>query len=85
MPRPKSVQKRIRQNAKHHAYNQHYKSRVRTLVKNVMQTTNKSDAEPIYRKAVSTIDKVASKGVIHKNKAAREKSKITKHLNSLAE
>ena len=85
MPRTKSVQKRIRQNAKHREYNKHYKSRVRSLVRNVLETTNKSDAEPIYRKAVSTIDKVASKGVIHKNKAAREKSKITQHLNSLEE
>jgi len=85
MPRTKSVQKRIRQSQKRHEYNKHYKSQMRSLVRRVMQTTDKKEAEPLYRKTVSVIDKVASKGVVHKNKAAREKSKITKHLNSLSE
>ncbi len=85
MPRTKSVQKRIRQSQKRHEYNKHYKSQMRTLVRRVLQTTNQQEAEPLYRKTVSMIDKVASKGVVHKNKAAREKSKITKHFNSLAE
>ncbi len=84
MPITQSVKKRVRQNEKRRQHNQHYKSQLRTLVKRVIKTSSKDEAEPLYRKAVSFIDKVQSKGIIHKNKAAREKRKITKHYNNLS-
>ena len=84
MPITQSVKKRVRQNEKRRLYNLNYKRKMRTAVKKVMQSTVKDDAEPLYRSAVSLIDKVHSKDIIHKNKAAREKSKITRHLNSLS-
>lgn len=84
MPITKSVEKRVRQAENRRQYNQHFKSEMRSLVKKVLSTSTKEEAEPLYRQAVSTIDKVASKGVIHKNKAGREKRKITKHFNSLS-
>ena len=84
MPITKSVEKRVRQAENRRQYNQHYKSQMRSLVKKVLQTGSKEEAEPLYRQAVSIIDRVAGKRVIHKNKAAREKRKITKHLNSLS-
>ncbi|MCF7803494.1 MAG: 30S ribosomal protein S20 [Candidatus Marinimicrobia bacterium] len=83
MPITKSGKKRVRQAEKRRKHNLHYKTKVRSAVKKVMNASDKETAESLYQDAVSTIDKVASKGIIHKNKAAREKSKITKHVNSL--
>jgi ribosomal protein S20 len=57
---------------------------MRTAIKNVLESTDFSKAETPYRKAVSVIDKMVSKGHLKKNTAARRKSQITRHLNSLA-
>jgi small subunit ribosomal protein S20 len=57
---------------------------MRTAIKNVLVSTDFSKAETPYRKAVSVIDKMVSKGHLKKNTAARRKSQITRHLNSLA-
>ncbi|MBS1271735.1 MAG: 30S ribosomal protein S20 [Candidatus Marinimicrobia bacterium] len=84
MPLTKSVKKRVRQAEKRHQHNMHYKSKMRQAVKKVMNTSDADAVEPLYREAVSIIDKTASKGIIHENKAAREKSKITRHINSLS-
>mgnify|MGYP001105424039 CR=1 FL=1 len=84
MPLTKSVKKRVRQAEKHRQHNLHYKSKMRQAVKKVLSTTDADTIGPLYREAVSIIDKVASKGIIHKNKAAREKSKITRHMNGLS-
>jgi small subunit ribosomal protein S20 len=59
-------------------------SKLRTQIKNVLQSTDKENAQLEYTKVVSSIDKAAGKGLIHKNTAARRKSQITRHLNSLA-
>lgn len=56
---------------------------MRTLVKKVLETTDKKEAEQHYREAVSYLDKMAAKGLIHQNKAARRKAKLTKHVNNL--
>ena len=84
MPITKSVKKRVRQAEKRRQHNLHYKSKMRSAVKRVMEAKEKDTAEPLYKEAVSIIDRIATKGIIHKNKAAREKSKITRHLNSLS-
>ena len=75
--------KRERQDIKRRARNVSNLSRLRTQIKNVLQSDDKNKAQVEYTKAVSYIDKAASKGLIHKNTAARRKSQITKHLNSL--
>ena len=75
--------KRERQDIKRRARNVSNLSRLRTQIKNVLQSDDKNKAQEEYTKAVSYIDKAASKGLIHKNTAARRKSQITKHLNSL--
>ena len=59
-------------------------SKLRSAVKNVLTSSKQDEAEKLYKKAVSIIDKAASKGLIKKNTAARRKSRITRHLNSLA-
>ena len=77
-----SVLKRVRQSSKSNLRNRHYKSMMRTAIKNVMDA-EKKDAHDLLAKAVSTIDCVCTKGVIHRNNAARQKSKLTKYVNSL--
>ena len=76
--------KRERQDIKKRARNVANLSKLRTQIKNVLQSTDKEKAQLEYTKAVSSIDKAAGKGLIHKNTAARRKSQITRHLNSLA-
>ena len=63
--------------------NKSYKSKISTAVKNVLNESKKDLAEKKLNEAVKLIDKVASKGIIHKNKAANKKSNLYKHLNSL--
>lgn len=75
--------KRVRQSRKANEYNNHYKSKMKTTIKKVLLSTKKEDVETLKKDAFKIIDKVASKGVIHKNKAANQKSRISKHLNSI--
>ena len=75
--------KRVRQSIKSNLTNRAYKSQVNTLIKKVLAETKKKDAESSLKEAVKLIDKVASKGIIHKNKAANKKSSLYKHINNL--
>ena len=75
--------KRERQDIKRRSRNVSNISRLRTQIKTVLELTDKEKAQNEYSKAVSFIDKAAGKGLIHKNTAARRKSQITRHLNSL--
>ena len=80
-----SVLKRVRQSRKANEYNNHYKSMMKTSIKKVLNSTKKEDANTLKSEAFKIIDKVASKGVIHKNKAANQKSRISKHVNTLSQ
>tara|TARA_Y100001934_G_scaffold273802_1_gene364730 strand:- start:825 stop:1082 length:258 start_codon:yes stop_codon:yes gene_type:complete len=75
--------KRERQDKKRNAINSAKNSDMRTAIKRVLESTDFSKAESPYRKAVSVIDKMVSKGHLKKNTAARRKSQISRHLNSL--
>tara|TARA_B100001250_G_C19540152_1_gene674353 strand:+ start:520 stop:774 length:255 start_codon:yes stop_codon:yes gene_type:complete len=75
--------KRVRQSRKSNEYNNHYKSMMKTSIKKVLGSTTKEEGQPLKDNAFKVIDKVASKGVIHKNKAANQKSRITKYINTL--
>ena len=83
MDRHKQQIKRDRQDLKRRAINSQNKSRMRTLIKSVLTADTKKAADEHYSSAVSFIDKMASKNIIHKNNAARQKSKISNDLNSL--
>ncbi len=76
--------KRERQDIKRRAKNVTEMSRLRTAISNVLKTSTTDDAQKLYTQAVSFIDKAARRGLIKKNTAARRKSRITRHLNSLA-
>tara|TARA_X000001036_G_scaffold439381_1_gene490328 strand:- start:1100 stop:1351 length:252 start_codon:yes stop_codon:yes gene_type:complete len=75
--------KRVRQSNKANLVNKSYKSKISTAVKKVLIEKKKDLAEKKLNEAVKLIDKVASKGIIHKNKAANKKSSLYKHINSL--
>ena len=76
--------KRERQDKKKHEINVAKNSDLKTAIKRVLEATDTEKAKIYYTKAVSTIDKMVSKGNLKKNTAARRKSQITRHLNSLA-
>jgi len=83
MPQHKSAIKRMRQNVKRRALNRTRRSKMRILIKKVLTETDKPQAEQDLKAAVSHIDKMAIKGVIHPNNAARKKARLTKHVNNL--
>jgi len=84
MAHHKSAKKRIIKSKKENLRNRSYISIVKTAIKSVKNAPNKEEAENKLRKTVSILDKLVSKGVIHKNKAANKKSKLTKLVNSLS-
>ena len=75
--------KRVRQNIKARTRNKSYLSKINTVSKRVLETKKKDDAKKELTSAIKTIDKIASKNVIHKNKAANKKSALYKYVNSL--
>lgn len=83
MPQHKQAKKRVRQNKKRREHNRKQRSRMKTLVRNVLEETDKEAAEKKLKEAVSYLDKMSTKGKIHPNNAARKKSKLTKHVNNL--
>lgn len=83
MPQHKSAIKRMRQNAKRRKQNRERLSKMRTLIKKVLSSTDKKEAEKNLKPALSHIDKMSTKGVIHPNNGARKKAKLTKHVNNL--
>lgn len=86
MAHHKSAKKRIRQNEKRRIRNRHIRSTLRSALKNLEQNVeqqNIEEAKAGLRKTAAIIDAAASKGVIHKNKASRHVSKITRKVQSL--
>lgn len=83
MPQHKSAIKRLRQDEKRKEHNNTRRSKMRTLVRKVTTSTEKESAEKNLKEAVSFIDRLSVKGIIHKNTAARKKSKLTKYVNNL--
>lgn len=86
MPNIKSAKKRVLVNKTKALQNQMFKSALKTTVKKydaALAAGNKADARAAYKDAVKMIDIAASKGIIHKNAAARKKSQFTLKLNNL--
>jgi len=83
MPQHKSAIKRVRQNEKRRKHNQPQRSKMKTLVKKALDTTDKEQARGAVKEATSYLDKMAAKGMIHDNFAARRKSKLARPLNNL--
>lgn len=81
--RHKSAQKRARQTIKRTERNKRHKALIKGSIKKVLDRKSRSEAETELKKTVSILDRAAVKGVIHRNKAANQKSKLTKHVNKL--
>jgi small subunit ribosomal protein S20 len=77
MPNIKSAKKKLRQDLKKEKDNKTYKKTVAKTVKNMAKMKNTKELSKSY----SSIDKAAKKGVIHKNKAARLKSRVSRLAN----
>lgn len=84
MPQHKSAEKRVRQSARRQIRNKANLSRMKTLIKKVQTAKAKSTAETALRTAVKHLDKLAAKGVIHRNKASNQKSRLTRFVNTLS-
>ena len=82
-----SGRKRVRQDVKLNAANTALRSKFRTVIKNVQKavlTGDKAKASELFATAQCVIDSVADKGLFHKNKAARHKSRLNAKIKALA-
>ena len=84
MANHKDALKRVRQAEKRRLHNRYYAKNMRNEVRKFRALTDKSEAEAQLPKIYSIIDKVAKRGIIHRNKAANLKSKMTKVVAKLA-
>jgi small subunit ribosomal protein S20 len=78
--------KRARQSEKHRQRNASYRSMFRTFIKRVIaavEAGDKEQAQSAYKSAAALIDKTANKGLIHKNKAARQKSRLNARVRAM--
>ncbi|MEQ4616904.1 MAG: 30S ribosomal protein S20 [Corticimicrobacter sp.] len=81
------ARKRARQSVALNAHNSSLRSMLRTSIKRVRQAIESGDKEQaaaVYQKTSSVIDRVADKNIIHKNKAARHKSRLAAAIKALA-
>ena len=84
MANHKSSLKRIRANATKRLRNRYQAKTTRTFIKRLRASEDKKSASELLPKVVSMLDRLAKKSVIHKNKAANNKSKLTKFVNGLS-
>ncbi len=80
------ARKRVKQNEKHRHHNAAQRSMMRTYVKKVsaaIMENNKEEAQQAFKMATSVLDKMVSKGLIHKNKAARHKHRLNAKIKAL--
>ena len=86
MANTRSAIKRARQNPKRRLRNRNFTGRARTFVKKAFDAFEDGDPEPAQvatLEAIRALDKAAEKGILHKNNAARRKSRLMRHLNAL--
>lgn len=81
-----SAKKRARQNIVRRAHNMSQRSSLRTAIKKVVLAIaggDKKAASAAFKEAAPTIDSMADKGIIHRNKAARHKSRLNQHIKDM--
>ena len=87
MPNHKSAEKRVRQNEKRRAVNRSNRGSLRTQIKKLrtaLTAGDKTQSQELLVPTIALIDKSVNKGVLHKNTAARHKSRLTKHVSELS-
>lgn len=81
------ARKRARQSEKQRQHNASQRSEFRTAVKKIVKAVEAGDkaaAQAVYQQAVSVIDRIADKDIVHKNKASRHKSRLSAAIKALA-
>ncbi len=78
-----SAIKRMRQAKKRTAKNRQERSALKTMTKKVLAAPTQADAKVLLKDVTSVLDKMAGKGVIHRNKAANQKSRLARFANKL--
>jgi small subunit ribosomal protein S20 len=84
MANHKSALKRIRANEAKRLRNKYQTKTTRTFIKRLRSTTDKAEAQELFKKVSSMIDRLAKRNIIHKNNAANKKSKLARLVNKLA-
>ena len=86
MPNHKSAEKRVRQSEKRRTINRAHRTKVRTFIKKLRAALDGKgeDIQKVLPETISVIDKSVQKGVLHKNAAARYKSRLTTRANQAA-
>lgn len=88
MPNHKSAEKRVRQTEKRNLINRNNRSALRTQIKKLRAALaggDKTQSQELLVPTISAIDKAVNKGILHRNTAARYKSRLTMHVNKLAQ
>ena len=83
MANHKSAIKRMRQTKTRNVKNRLQHKTARNAIKSLKETANRKDADKIFADVTSMLDKLSKNNIIHKNKSANLKSKLSKHVNSL--
>jgi len=83
MAQHRSAEKQARKSLRHRERNRHYLSLMKTSIKRVRQSKEKEKAKKALQQATKILDQLASKGIIHRNKAANQKSQLTRFVGSL--
>jgi small subunit ribosomal protein S20 len=78
-----SAKKAARQAIKRRAHNRTLNVTLKTAIKKVRAAKTKTDGEVIFKESTKALDKLAAKGIIHRNKAANQKSKLSKFVKTL--
>jgi small subunit ribosomal protein S20 len=84
MAHHKSAIKRIRQISVRRLRNRYYSKTTRNAIRALRTVSSKTEATKAYNSVASMLDKLAKRGVIHKNNASNKKSKLAKYINRLA-
>ena len=82
-----SAKKRVRQSAKRRIHNMGIRTEARTTIKNVVKAIeagDKAQAQDLYKKMIPVVDKATNKGIFHRNKIARHKSRLNSKIKSMA-
>lgn len=84
MANSRSALKRIRKSAARRLRNRYQAKTARNAIKKLRNTTSPEEAKEMLPKVTSMLDRLAKRNIIHKNKAANNKSKLTRYVNSLS-
>jgi small subunit ribosomal protein S20 len=80
-----SAEKRIRQERKRYEHNRAQRSRLKTALKKVLAATDRESANAAYRDVAALLDRLATRRIIHPNKAARKKSQLARYVATRAQ